>query len=90
MGTLLLQNGEAGQILDKKKLAHLEEGKVVHEVNDFGDTSIKAEHLNIEEDVSWAHNTNWSITFEQFLASIFTEPALVEYFSHKTNLQASQ
>ena len=85
-----MQNGEAGQILDKKKTAHLEEGKVVHEVYDFGGTSTKAEHLNIEENVCKSYNTIWSITFEQFLTSILTEPALVEYFSHKTNLQASQ
>jgi len=31
----------------------------------------------------------WSITFEQFLASILTEASLVEYFSKKTSIQAA-
>ena len=79
-----------GQKFDKKKLAHLEEGEVAHVVDDFGATFTKTEDLNIEEKVCKSNNTSWSITFEQFLASILTEPALVEHFSDKTNLQASQ
>ena len=79
-----------GQKFDKKKLAHLEEGEVAHVVDDFGATCTKTEDLNIEEKVCKSNNTNWSITFEQFLASILTEPALVEHFSEKTNLQASR
>jgi len=87
VGTLLLQIGEVGQKFGKKKLAHLEEGEVAHVVDDFGATCTKTEDLNIEEKVCKSNNTNWSITFEQFLASILTEPALVEHFSEKTNLQ---
>ena len=30
---------------------------------------------------------NWSITFEQFFASVLTEPLLVEYFEEETNIE---
>ncbi|XP_037531590.1 TBC1 domain family member 9B [Nematolebias whitei] len=33
-------------------------------------------------------DADWSITFEQVLASLLTEPALVEYFERKTDIQA--
>ncbi|XP_038142595.1 TBC1 domain family member 9B [Cyprinodon tularosa] len=32
-------------------------------------------------------DADWSITFEQVLASLLTEPALVEYFERKTDIQ---
>jgi hypothetical protein len=30
---------------------------------------------------------HWAITFEQFLASVLTEPLLVEYFEEETNIE---
>lgn len=33
-------------------------------------------------------DVDWSITFEQVLASLLTEPALVEYFERKTDIRA--
>ncbi|MEQ2195945.1 hypothetical protein XENOCAPTIV_020884, partial [Xenoophorus captivus] len=35
-----------------------------------------------------ALDADWSITFEQVLASLLTEPALVEYFERKMDIQA--
>lgn len=36
---------------------------------------------------SGALNLSWFITFEQFLASVLTEPLLVEYFEEQTNIE---
>lgn len=41
-----------------------------------------------EERRGSALDADWSITFEQVLASLLTEPALVEYFERKMDIQA--
>ena len=56
-----------------------------------GTVDTKFEEFENEEKVanSEPYDNNWSITFEQFLASILTEPALVDHFSEKVDLQVS-
>ena len=62
-------------------------GKDVDDVD--GTLDIKFEELQVEEKSAKPYDDNWSITFEQFLASILTEPALVDHFSEKVDLQVS-
>ena len=62
-------------------------GKDVDDVDGTVDT--KFEELQVEEKSAKPYDDNWSITFEQFLASILTEPALVDHFSEKVDLQVS-
>ena len=63
----------------------LEEGDQVD-----GSVADKDESIaGVDEKDHKTHDKNWSITFEQFLASILTEPALVDHFSEKIDLQAS-
>jgi len=79
VGTLLLQIGEVGQKFDKRKSFDKEFEETV-EVGDQVDGSVAG-----KDDKS--NEQNWTISFEQFLASILTEPALVEHFSDKIDLQ---
>ena len=47
---------------------------------------------NIDKTQSGAHSkpdAEWSISFEQFIASILTEPPLVEYFEKKCDITES-
>jgi hypothetical protein len=64
-----------------------EVGKDVDDVD--GADEPKVEELQVEEKSAKPYDDNWSITFEQFLASILTEPALVDHFSEKVDLQVS-
>ena len=64
-----------------------EVGKDVDDVD--GADEPKVEELQVEEKSANPYDSNWSITFEQFLASILTEPALVDHFSEKVDLQVS-
>ena len=86
VGTLLLQIGEVGQKFEKRKTLNLEEeeGKDVDDVDGAVDT--KFEELQVDEKSAKPYDNDWSITFEQFLASILTEPALVDHFSEKVDL----
>merc|ERR1712025_1143893 len=86
VGTLLLQIGEVGQKFDKKKIVGTEE-EVAQVVDNVDGNDNQVQQVDIEEKVCKTHDNNWSITFEQFLASILTEPALVEHFSVKTDLK---
>eukprot|EP00090_Calanus_glacialis_P045840 TRINITY_DN8748_c0_g1_i2.p1 TRINITY_DN8748_c0_g1~~TRINITY_DN8748_c0_g1_i2.p1 ORF type:complete len:615 (-),score=183.06 TRINITY_DN8748_c0_g1_i2:416-2260(-) len=87
VGTLLLQIGEVGQKFEKRKTYNLEEegGTDVDDVDGTVDT--QSEESKVEEKGEKPYDNNWSITFEQFLASILTEPALVDHFSEKVDLQ---
>jgi len=86
VGTLLLQIGEVGQKFDKKKTLNLEEE--AGEVDSVdGAVDIRFEELQVDDKGAKLHDNNWSITFEQFLASILTEPALVDHFSQKVDLK---
>jgi hypothetical protein len=85
VGTLLLQIGEVGQKFGKRIPAPAEvEEEVTQSV---GDDEQKVD-LDVEEKLckNKKIDGNWSITFEQFLASILTEPALVEHFSERSDL----
>jgi len=89
VGTLLLQIGEVGQKFDKRKSFNMEGGETLEE-GDQVDGSVKDESIaGVDEKDHKTHDKNWSITFEQFLASILTEPALVDHFSEKIDLQVS-
>lgn len=74
VGTLLLQIGEVGQRVKRSmsKQAIKDSGDDVGE-NPKGDSK--------EED-----DNNWSITFEQFIASFLNESCLVEYFDRKIDI----
>jgi hypothetical protein len=78
-----------GQKFEKRKTLKLEEevGKVDDDVDGAVDT--KFEELQVEEKSAKPYDNDWSITFEQFLASILTEPALVDHFSEKVDLKVS-
>ena len=73
VGTLLLQIGEVGQTIDKRK-SH-DENLVESEMNTTGEKCKSHE--------------GWTITFEQFLASILTESTLVDQLSKKTDLEVA-
>ncbi|CAG5123665.1 unnamed protein product, partial [Candidula unifasciata] len=66
VGTLLLQLGEIGKRLPDTKLNRPE--KTVPET------------VDTKADPSASSTDDWSITFEQLLASILTEPPLVDFF----------
>ena len=79
VGTLLLQIGEVGQKLDKRKSQdeNLDENLDETQENKPGEKS------KIQTD------KGWTITFEQFLASILTESTLVDQLSKKTDLEVA-
>ena len=78
-----------GQKFEKRKTYNLEEegGTDVDDVDGTVDT--QSEESKVEEKGEKPYDNNWSITFEQFLASILTEPALVDHFSEKVDLKVS-
>lgn len=75
VGTLLLQIGEVGQKLDKRK----SQGENLVESQE----NRKGEKSKIQAD------KGWTITFEQFLASVLTESTLVDQLSKKTDLEVA-
>eukprot|EP00092_Neocalanus_flemingeri_P003122 GFUD01003339.1.p1 GENE.GFUD01003339.1~~GFUD01003339.1.p1 ORF type:complete len:1139 (+),score=353.99 GFUD01003339.1:87-3503(+) len=88
VGTLLLQIGEVGQKFEKRKSnLNLEEGETLEE-GDQVDGTDENFTGRVERDPK-SDSKDWSITFEQFLASILTEPVLVEHFSEKKELQVA-
>ena len=73
VGTLLLQIGEVRQKLDECQVENL----VDSQENTSGEKSkIQADKV-------------WTITFEQFLASVLTESTLVDQLSKKTDLEVA-
>jgi len=96
VGTLLLQIGEVGQQFSGKNLAsgsekeELPPGLVsLQEVVQLGggDEELASKKNGKREGLE--EEEGWSITFEQFYASILTEPSLVDNFSQKTDIEAS-
>jgi len=98
VGTLLLQIGEVGQQFSGKNLASgtAEKGELppglvsLQEVAQLGggDEEVASKNGKIKED-HLEDGEGWSITFEQFYASILTEPSLVDNFSQKSDIEAS-
>jgi len=90
VGTLLLQIGEVGQQFSGKNLAsgadkeELPPGLVQL---GGGDEELASKKNGKREDLG--EEGGWSITFEQFYASILTEPSLVDNFSQRTDIEAS-
>ena len=85
---MLLQIGEVGQRFGKKG----EEGEVTNEVGD----DCRGETREVKETTKEVQKTkkntkefdeNWSISFEQFYASILTEASLVDEFSKRTDIE---
>ena len=85
---------------DNDSFVHIEESLVdslAEGANQIGDsrfyvtlTTDGADNWQMpsKRDVSSHIDWDWSITFEQFLASMLTEPALVEYFEAKADLSS--
>ena len=86
VGTLLLQIGEVGQKFDKgKNVQNYDKEPGKDQVDGVVDES--NEKASVIEEKEVKTEKNWSITFEQFFASILTEQSLVDHFSEKTDLQ---
>ena len=75
VGTLLLQIGEVGQKLDKRLSQD--------------ENPVKAEETTMGEKSKNQADKGWTITFEQFLASMLTESTLVDQLSKKTDLEVA-
>ena len=86
MGTLLLQIGEVGQRFEKKKSLDIEDGNL-NSVDDVDGVDNPLVNIHDTEEKPSDAFCGWSISFEQFLASILTEQSLVDHFSNKVNLQ---
>ena len=76
VGTLLLQIGEVGQRVKRS----ISKQAIKESEDDVGDNP------KTEEDSKKEDDNNWSITFEQFIASFLNESALVEYFDRKIDI----
>ncbi len=59
------------------------------EANDKTSPSPSKESGSCDRSPSHLPDSDWSITFEQFLASILTESALVSYFERQVDIQAA-
>ena len=88
------QIGEVGQQFSGKNLAsgsekeELPPGLVsLQEVDQLGggDEELASKKNGKREDLG--EEGGWSITFEQFYASILTEPSLVDNFSQRTDIE---
>ena len=76
VGTLLLQIGEVGQRVKRS----ISKQAIKESEDDVGDNP------KTEEDSKKEDDNNWSITFEQFIASFLNESALVEYLDRKIDI----
>ena len=76
VGTLLLQIGEVGQRV-KRSMS-------MQAIKESGD--VTSENQKTDEDCIEEDDNDWSITFEQFIASFLNESALVEYFDRKIDI----
>ena len=79
VGTLLLQIGEVGQKLDKRK----------SQDENPTESELTIQEKNSDESFRKQTANDWKITFEQFLASILTESTLVDQLSMKTDLEVA-
>ena len=61
-------------------------GKMKEDLED--DEQVGSKNGKMKEDLEDA-GEGWSITFEQFYASILTEPSLVDNFSRKTDIEVN-
>ena len=93
VGTLLLQIGEVGQKVKREKAA---KGQV--QDREEGEKEIKESVEELladaideveekEERSKVTDDSDWSVTFEQFLASVLNESVLVDYFDRKIDLR---
>jgi len=98
VGTLLLQIGEVGQKFEKNKsIPNLDELTIKNcdqnECNDDIESNKHTEEQSGESLQEKSKRSNskveddWSITFEQFFASILTEPPLVQFFSKQNEIK---
>ena len=92
-----VQIGEVGQQFSGKNLASgTEKGELppglvsLQEVVQLGggDEEVASKNGKIKED-HLEDGEGWSITFEQFYASILTEPSLVDNFSQRSDIEVS-
>lgn len=104
VGTLLLQIGEVGQRFGKRRDSNLSkeevkeqprEGDDREEKDKSGQEIVKEDKATeeLKEDTYAKADTkhfdeSWHISFEQFYASILTEPCLVDNFSKKTDIES--
>ena len=90
VGTLLLQIGEVGQrVKDAQALArsrsvHCEDAELEDSEVVPPNTSISS--YDLSSCLRETNNPEWSVTFEQFLASIMNEGCLVDYFDHQVDV----
>jgi len=98
VGTLLLQIGEVGHKFEKNKsIPNLDELTIKNcdqnECNDDIESNKHTEDQSAESLQEKSKRSNstveddWSITFEQFFASILTEPPLVQFFSKQNEIK---
>eukprot|EP00092_Neocalanus_flemingeri_P012003 GFUD01012940.1.p1 GENE.GFUD01012940.1~~GFUD01012940.1.p1 ORF type:complete len:1138 (+),score=342.79 GFUD01012940.1:127-3540(+) len=85
VGTLLLQIGEVGQKFGKMKSSFVED----EETLEGGDQVDVSEDEKTDNKAPKSDDKEWSITYEQFLASMLTESALVDHFSERLDLQVA-
>ncbi|GAB1598460.1 TBC1 domain family member 9B-like isoform X1 [Argonauta hians] len=52
------------------------------------DCSVRPRQISETSDTSSKPDSDWLITFEQFLASMLTEPPIVKYFEHNVNVSS--
>lgn len=94
VGTLLLQIGEVGQrVKDAQALAR---SRSVIQECEVGESEENSENsippltsissYDLSSCFKETNNLEWSVTFEQFLASIMNESCLVDYFDHQVDV----
>ena len=85
VGTLLLQIGEVGKKFPSTCLSpETPAEEAANQMKELNvDDSKSAREAGAKVDVEW------SITFEQYLASMLTEPPLVKYFEERVDLAPS-
>ena len=94
VGTLLLQIGEVGQrVKDAQQLLmrskSIDTEQVTKDVSeDITAPPVSYSSYNLAETKETKENTNieWSVTFEQFVASVMNESCLVDFFDRKIDV----
>jgi len=84
VGTLLLQIGEVGQKLAIKRRSEQFQQNTSQEENSEPIIPVGDVEKSTKAEID---STDWSISFEQFLANILTETPLVNHFSNKISIQ---
>jgi hypothetical protein len=82
VGTLLLQIGEVGKKFPSTTLSPEPPTPVEEVTEQMSQVSVEEPSTPRDSKV----DTEWSISFEQFLASMLTEPPLVKYFEERVDL----